>query len=133
MFPPADQVFSAFELTPLDSIRVVILGQDPYHDDGQVEPTLAYNIFSRGDRFKNLSLSTFEPGSWLGILCVAWSQATSITSKHAERSSHGDQRKDSKAWMLEILGETGQYLVVSSVTNDIGVEMTVSNNLFLNW
>lgn len=35
VFPPVEQVYSAFQLTPLDSVRVVILGQDPYHDDGQ--------------------------------------------------------------------------------------------------
>lgn len=34
-FPPADEIFSAFELTPLSQVKVVILGQDPYHDFGQ--------------------------------------------------------------------------------------------------
>lgn len=35
IFPPADDVFNAFHLTPLDQVKVVILGQDPYHNDGQ--------------------------------------------------------------------------------------------------
>ena len=35
VFPPSDQVFAAFEFTPYESVRVVLLGQDPYHDDGQ--------------------------------------------------------------------------------------------------
>lgn len=35
VFPPEADVFRAFELTPFDRTRVVILGQDPYHDDGQ--------------------------------------------------------------------------------------------------
>lgn len=35
VFPPADEVFSAFELTDLPDVRVLILGQDPYHDNGQ--------------------------------------------------------------------------------------------------
>lgn len=35
IYPPADQVFSAFELTPLDQVKVVILGQDPYHGPNQ--------------------------------------------------------------------------------------------------
>ncbi len=35
VFPPEAEVFSAFELTPYNSVRLVILGQDPYHDDGQ--------------------------------------------------------------------------------------------------
>ncbi|WP_338366509.1 uracil-DNA glycosylase [uncultured Pseudoalteromonas sp.] len=33
--PPESQVFSAFEATALNNIRVVILGQDPYHGEGQ--------------------------------------------------------------------------------------------------
>jgi uracil-DNA glycosylase len=35
VFPAAQDIFRAFHLTPLDRVRVVILGQDPYHDDGQ--------------------------------------------------------------------------------------------------
>ncbi|MCW3058745.1 MAG: uracil-DNA glycosylase [Capsulimonas sp.] len=35
VFPPESEVFSALNLTPLDDVRVMILGQDPYHDDGQ--------------------------------------------------------------------------------------------------
>ena len=35
IYPPADEMFSAFELTPLSKVKVVILGQDPYHEPGQ--------------------------------------------------------------------------------------------------
>ncbi len=34
-YPPADRVFNALATTPLDHVRVVILGQDPYHGAGQ--------------------------------------------------------------------------------------------------
>jgi len=34
-YPPADLVFNALSLTPFDDVRVVILGQDPYHGAGQ--------------------------------------------------------------------------------------------------
>ncbi len=34
-YPTADRVFNALALTPLDTVRVVILGQDPYHGPGQ--------------------------------------------------------------------------------------------------
>jgi uracil-DNA glycosylase len=34
-YPPADQVFNALALTPFDDVRVVVLGQDPYHGAGQ--------------------------------------------------------------------------------------------------
>ena len=32
IFPPADDIFNAFHLTPLNNVKVVILGQDPYHN-----------------------------------------------------------------------------------------------------
>lgn len=35
VYPPAKQIFRAFDLTPLDKVKVVILGQDPYHGPGQ--------------------------------------------------------------------------------------------------
>lgn len=35
IFPAADDIFNAFHLTPLSQVKVVILGQDPYHNDGQ--------------------------------------------------------------------------------------------------
>jgi len=35
VFPAEDDVFAAFALAPLERVKVVLLGQDPYHDDGQ--------------------------------------------------------------------------------------------------
>ena len=35
IYPPEKEIFNALELTPLDEIKVVILGQDPYHGEGQ--------------------------------------------------------------------------------------------------
>ena len=35
VFPPGGEIFAAFDATPFDRVKVVILGQDPYHDYGQ--------------------------------------------------------------------------------------------------
>lgn len=35
VFPPGPEIFSAFDATPFDAVKVVILGQDPYHGAGQ--------------------------------------------------------------------------------------------------
>ena len=35
IYPPGPQIFAAFDATPFDAVKVVILGQDPYHGDGQ--------------------------------------------------------------------------------------------------
>lgn len=37
VFPPKDKIFYAFSLTPLENLKVVILGQDPYHGAGQAQ------------------------------------------------------------------------------------------------
>ena len=35
VYPPSEDIFNAFAFTPLSKVKVVILGQDPYHGDGQ--------------------------------------------------------------------------------------------------
>ncbi len=35
IYPPGNQIFAAFDSTPFDKVKVVILGQDPYHGPGQ--------------------------------------------------------------------------------------------------
>ena len=37
IYPPGPLIFNAFNLTPFDKVKVVILGQDPYHGPGQAE------------------------------------------------------------------------------------------------
>ena len=36
-YPPGRQIFAAFDLCPFDKVKVVIIGQDPYHEPGQAE------------------------------------------------------------------------------------------------
>ena len=46
VFPPADDIFNAFHLTPLSKVKVVILGQDPYHNVGQAHDSCCRNRMS---------------------------------------------------------------------------------------
>ena len=48
IFPPMDMIFNAFNLTPLTNVKVVIVGQDPYHGSGQANGL----SFSVGDFIK---------------------------------------------------------------------------------
>ncbi|MBN1878113.1 MAG: uracil-DNA glycosylase [Anaerolineae bacterium] len=43
IYPPPEQVFTAFELTPFDKVQVVLVGQDPYHGPGQAQG-LAFSV-----------------------------------------------------------------------------------------
>jgi len=35
IYPPGSLIFNAFNSTPLDKVKIVLLGQDPYHGPGQ--------------------------------------------------------------------------------------------------
>jgi len=62
IFPPAKLIFNAFDHTPFDKVKIVILGQDPYHNDGQahglsfsvndgiMQPPSLINIFKEINR-----------------------------------------------------------------------------------
>lgn len=69
-FPPAGQIFRAFDLCPFDKVRVVIIGQDPYHDvnqahglcfsvqDGVPAPPSLVNIYKELHRDLGKSIPT---------------------------------------------------------------------------
>ena len=42
VYPPAKLIFQAFDRTPFDKVKVVILGQDPYHEPGQAQGLAFY-------------------------------------------------------------------------------------------
>lgn len=48
VFPPAQLIFNAFNLTPFDEVKVVILGQDPYHNTGQAHG-LSFSVPATAD------------------------------------------------------------------------------------
>src|SRR5574344_965921 len=48
-FPPGRLIFNAFNLCPFDKVKVVILGQDPYHEPGQAHG-LSFSVLD-GVRF----------------------------------------------------------------------------------
>ena len=99
VYPPAADVFTAFAHTPYASTRVVILGQDPYHGEGQAQG-LAFSVRpdvalppSLGNIFKELKTDVgVEPGpdgsllGWAdqGVLLLN----TVLTVRKSEPGSH---------------------------------------------
>ena len=47
VFPPGPQIFAAFDATPFEQVKVVILGQDPYHGRGQDRKSTRLNSQSQ--------------------------------------------------------------------------------------
>ena len=85
IYPPGRQIFRAFELTPLDKVKVVILGQDPYHGAGQAmglsfsvpenvpAPPSLKNIFKEISNDLGISMSgspNLEPWARQGVLLL---------------------------------------------------------------
>lgn len=79
IFPPREDLFSAFRLTAPDQVKAVILGQDPYHDDGQAHG-LAFSVRpgvrfppSLRNIFKELSSDLNLPMPETGCL-IPWAE-----------------------------------------------------------
>lgn len=58
VYPPGGLIFNAFNLTPFDSVKVVIIGQDPYHEPGQAHG-LSFSV-PQGTKFPPSLLNIFQ-------------------------------------------------------------------------
>ena len=85
IYPPGSLIFRAFELTPIDQVKVVILGQDPYHGAGQAmglsfsvpdgvpAPPSLRNIFKEIESDLGVKMSgrpNLEPWARQGVLLL---------------------------------------------------------------
>lgn len=101
IFPPSDEIFTAFHLTPLSEVKVVILGQDPYHNHGQAHG-LSFSVKpeiktppSLGNIYKELQddLGCYIPNN--GYL-IKWAKQgvfllnTTLTVRAHQANSHKD-------------------------------------------
>lgn len=76
VYPPSHLIFKAFELTPFNEVKVVILGQDPYHQKGQAMglsfsvykevplPKSLINIFKELESDLNIEKDTGDLSGW---------------------------------------------------------------------
>ena len=100
IFPPGGRIFRAFELTPVDSVKVVILGQDPYHGYGQAmglcfsvpenvpAPPSLRNIFKEIEDDLGVRMSgspDLTPWARQGVLLLN----AILTVRAGEAASHG--------------------------------------------
>jgi uracil-DNA glycosylase len=58
VYPPGPLIFNAFDLTPFDRVKVVILGQDPYHEPGQAHG-LCFSVMP-GTKFPPSLMNIFQ-------------------------------------------------------------------------
>jgi uracil-DNA glycosylase len=100
IFPPGREIFKAFELTPVNKVKAVILGQDPYHGYGQAmglsfsvpdgvpAPPSLKNVFKEIESDLGIKMSghtNLEPWARQGVLLLN----TVLTVRKGEPASHG--------------------------------------------
>ena len=130
LYPPAAHIFRAFDLTPLTNVKVVIMGQDPYHGPGQAEglcfsvaggvpkpPSLINILKEVRDDFAEEEGDSKEFASRGGSL-APWAEQgvlllnAVLTVEHGRAASHRGQ-----GWerftdrVVEVLNEECEHLV----------------------
>lgn len=101
VFPPRDEIFTAFRYTPYDNVKVLLLGQDPYHEVGQAhgmafsvqkgvkQPPSLVNIFKEIDSDLGITPPPMDNGC-----LIPWAESgvlllnTALTVREHEANSH---------------------------------------------
>ncbi|MBL4881469.1 MAG: uracil-DNA glycosylase [Oleispira sp.] len=124
IYPPADQIFTAFNLTPLSAVKVVILGQDPYHGPSQahglsfsVPAEIAKIPPSLKNIYKELNTDLDVPIATVGNLTRWAEQGVLLLNAMltVERKNAGSHQK--QGWeiftnrVIELLSEHSEGLV----------------------
>ncbi len=124
VYPPGDQIFAAFDATPVDKVRAVIIGQDPYHGANQAHG-LCFSVQRGVDIPPSLRNILQEIGSDLGQsvtpasgLLNGWAEQgvlllnSVLTVEHSRAGSH-----QGKGWerftdaVVNRLAETHEHVV----------------------
>lgn len=123
VYPPMKQVFNAFQFTPFDQVKVVIVGQDPYHGQGQAEglsfsvpigikpPPSLQNIFKEiQSEFKTPKPSHGSLVSWAkqGVLLL---NATLTVRENQPKSHFGQGWETFTDKIIQLLAEKSEPIV----------------------
>jgi len=146
IFPPAPLIFNAFDQCPLDEVKVVILGQDPYHGPGQAHglcfsvndgvefPPSLINIFKEIERDLHIPLpSTGNLLRWAkqGVLLL---NATLTVEAHRAGSHQGKGWEVFTDAVIRVLSEKRENLVFmlwGSYAQQKGIQINHSKHLVL--
>lgn len=122
-YPPGKLIFNAFNLCPFENVRVIILGQDPYHEPGQAEglsfsvpegiapPPSLLNIYR--EIREDMGISTPQSGSlrrWAeqGVLLL---NATLTVRAHCAGSHQGHGWEQFTDNVVQLLSHERDHLV----------------------
>lgn len=118
VYPPHDEVFAALHLTPFADVKVVILGQDPYHGPGQAHglcfsvnpgvrlPPSLVNVYKELHDDLGIAPSSsgdLRPWARQGVLLLN----TTLTVRHGEAASH--QGQGWETFTDEVIRQVGSH------------------------
>lgn len=146
VFPPASLIFNAFDQCPLDEVKVVILGQDPYHGIGQAHglcfsvndgiefPPSLINIFKEINR--DLAIPLPQTGNLIrwakqGVLLL---NATLTVEAHKAGSHQGKGWEIFTDAVIKLLSEKKENLIFmlwGSYAQQKGVYIDANRHLIL--
>lgn len=123
VFPPAGRIFAAFDACPVQDVKVVILGQDPYHDDGQANG-LCFSVApgipmppSLQNIFKEVCADTGAPMPTDGDLTRWARQGVLLLNSVLTVDAHAAGSHRDKGWeqlsdaAIRRLSECGEHIV----------------------
>ncbi len=115
VFPPREKIFAAFDITALEDVKVVILGQDPYHEPGQAQG-LAFYVPS--DVKKPPSLVNIEKELGKEVDLISWARqgvlllnATLTVQAHKAASHKGHGWEEFTDSVISRLSEARENIV----------------------
>jgi uracil-DNA glycosylase len=123
VYPPSDMVYNAFKQTPFDTVKVVILGQDPYHGPGQAHG-LCFSVQhgvrpppSLVNMYKEIEQDLGHPRPSHGNL-TEWAEQgvlllnTTLTVREKEPKSHAGHGWESFTdSVIEVLNKEKEHIV----------------------
>ena len=145
IYPKAENIFNSLNLTKFDDVKVVILGQDPYHEPGQAHglafsvesgplPPSLQNIFKELNSDLNIKISktgNLTPWAKQGVLLLN----TVLTVRKGQANSHKDMGWEKLTGrIIELLNEREKpivFLLWGSQARKIGEKITNKNHLVL--
>jgi len=120
VYPPDEQVFAAFDLTPFESVLAVILGQDPYYQAGlacglafsvptdlphdRKRPRALRRILAESEPEQNGEMpvhATLQPWAENGVLLLN----TALTVRQGEAGSHGHRWEQFTSAVVDAVAE----------------------------
>jgi uracil-DNA glycosylase len=123
IYPPASDIFAAFNYTPFDDVKVVILGQDPYHGQGQAnglcfsvndnikKPPSLQNIFKELQNDLGYTISetgNLEKWARQGVLLLNATLTVRARQAGSHQNRGWEQFTDS---VIQRLSENREFLV----------------------